>query len=50
MNDLKDFHQNWWDKKVFWGITWNHLILGAVGIALFIYYANLDWDWVFGLR
>ena len=50
MNDLKDFHQNWYDKKVTSGVTWNHLTLAMIGIVLVIACASLDWNWVFGLR
>ena len=49
-DDLKDFHQNWWDKKVVPGVTWNYLILAGIGIALILAYNSLDWDWVSGLR
>ena len=50
MNDLKDYHQNWWDRKVVLGITWNHLILAMVVLALIIGYSTLDGNWVSGLR
>ena len=47
--DLKDYRQNWWDKKVILGITWNHVILAMI-ITMIIAYAPTDWNWVFGLR
>ncbi len=50
MHDLKDFHQNWWDRKVILGITWNHIIVAMVGIALFMTYNSLDWDRILGIR
>lgn len=50
MNDLKNYRENWWNKEVIWGVTWNHIILGVIVFILIISYDSLDWDRVFGLR
>ncbi len=47
--DMKDRQKNWWHEKMVSEVTWNHLILAAIGIALIIAYVSLDWDRVFGL-
>jgi len=49
-NDLKTFHQYWYDKKVVLGVTWNHLILAGIVLVLIFAYSSLDWNRVFGLR
>jgi hypothetical protein len=49
--DLKNFHQPWWEKGEFFGLTWNQVILIGIGLGLALFYVfGLNGDWVFGLR
>lgn len=47
---MKNYRENWWDEKVVLGVTWNHIIMVVVSIALIAAYNFLDWDRAFGLR
>ena len=48
--DLKSRQKNWWHEKMVTEVTWNHLILAMIVLALIIGYSTLDGNWVYGLR
>ena len=48
--DMKGRRKNWWHEKAVAEVTWNHLILAMIVLALVISYASLDGNWVYGLR
>ena len=48
--DLKSRRKDWWREKALSEVTWNHLILAMVILAIVIACASLDGNRVFGLR